>query len=164
MPRGPGCSTDLRSFSAPQPLPPRRRGRGGRGGGGETPALVTGSIAETVCVGAPTAGPALLVRALRLAGVELAPRLRLGPGGSGLSGGQAQRVATARAIHRLVSRDGALLLLDEPTSAQDDARERALIAGLRELAAEGRCVLLTTHRDALAAAADIRVELAVARA
>ena len=63
---------------------------------------------------------------------------RLGPGGGGLSGGQAQRVATARAIHRLLRGTPGCSLLDEPSSAQDAAPEAALGARLRELAADGR--------------------------
>ena len=103
-------------------------------------------------------------RALHLAGVELDPERHLGPAGSGLSGGQAQRVATARAIHRLLARDARLLLLDEPGSAQDAGREAALGERLRELAADGRVVLVTTHRSGLAAAADRTIELEAAHA
>jgi thiol reductant ABC exporter CydD subunit len=131
---------------------------------GQTPTLLAGTVADNVRLGDETAAPELLGRALRLAGVDLEPGRRLGPGGSGLSGGQAQRVATARAIHRLMARDGRLLLLDEPSSALDPAREAALGLALRELAAEGRIVLVATHRTALADAADASLDLAVAHA
>jgi ATP-binding cassette subfamily C protein CydD len=131
---------------------------------GQTPTLVAGSIAENVRLGDETAAPELLGRALRLAGFELDPDRRLGPGGAGLSGGQAQRVATARAIHRLLARDGRLLLLDEPSSALDAAREADLGRSLHELAAEGRVVLVATHRTALVDAADARLDLAVTHA
>ncbi|MFB9310054.1 ATP-binding cassette subfamily C protein CydD [Agromyces hippuratus] len=126
---------------------------------GQTPALLAGTIASNVRLGDEDADPALCMRACRLAGVELDPELRLGPGGSGLSGGQAQRVATARAIHRLLARDAPLLLLDEPSSAQDADREVALGDGLRELAAAGRIVVVSTHRTALASRADRIIEL-----
>ncbi|SIN78114.1 thiol reductant ABC exporter subunit CydD [Agromyces cerinus] len=126
---------------------------------GQAPALLAGTIASNVRLGDEDADPALCMRACRLAGVELDPELRLGPGGSGLSGGQAQRVATARAIHRLLARDAPLLLLDEPSSAQDADREAALGDALRELAAEGRIVVVSTHRTAFAARADRIVEL-----
>ena len=131
---------------------------------GQTPALVAGTVADNVRLGDEHADPALLARALDLAGVGLPPELRLGPSGGGLSGGQAQRVATARAIHRLLARDARLLLLDEPGSAQDPEREVRLAVRLRELAAGGRVVLVTTHRSALAEAADRTIELAVVHA
>ena len=133
---------------------------------GQTPTLLAGSIAENVRLGDEGAPPELLDRALRLAGVE--PEIdrdrRLGSGGAGLSGGQAQRVAVARAVHRLLARDGRLLLLDEPSSALDPMREAELARGLRELAAEGRTILVATHRSALADSADITLDLAVAHA
>ena len=126
---------------------------------GQTPALLAGTIASNVRLGDDDADPELCTRACRLAGVELDPGLRLGPGGSGLSGGQAQRVATARAIHRLLARDAPLLLLDEPSSAQDEHREAALGDALVELAAEGRIVVVSSHRAALASRADRVIEL-----
>lgn len=126
---------------------------------GQTPSLLAGTITSNVRLGDEGADPALCTRACRLAGVELDPELRLGPGGSGLSGGQAQRVATARAIHRLLARDAPLLLLDEPTSAQDEGREAALGDALVELAAEGRIVVVSSHRAALASRADRVIEL-----
>jgi ATP-binding cassette subfamily C protein CydD len=129
---------------------------------GQAPMLLEGSVAANVRLGDEDAEPGLLDRALELAGVELDPDRALGPDGAGLSGGQAQRVATARAIHRLLARDGRLLLLDEPASAQDAGREAALAQHLRELAGDGRVVLVTTHRSALAATADRSIDVAVA--
>ncbi len=128
---------------------------------GQTPALLAGTIATNVRLGDEGADPDLLDRALDLAGVELDPDRMLGPAGAGLSGGQAQRVATARAIHRLLARDGRLLLLDEPASAQDEDRELRLGRRLRELGAEGRIVLVTTHRAGLVEVADRCIDLAV---
>ncbi|MDQ0895895.1 thiol reductant ABC exporter subunit CydD [Agromyces ramosus] len=129
---------------------------------GQAPALFEGTIAENVRLGDEHAGRHHLTRALLIAGVELDPERRLGPAGAGLSGGQAQRVATARAIHRLLARDGRLLLLDEPTSAQDADRESEFAARLRRLTDEGRVVVLSTHRSALSDAADRSIELAAA--
>lgn len=130
---------------------------------GQAPVLLAGTVAENVRLGDEDAAPDVLTRALLVAGVELDPSHPIGPEGSGLSGGQAQRVATARAVHRLLARDGRLLLLDEPTSAQDAEREEELGMRLRELADGGRIVLITTHRHALANVADRVIELAGAR-
>ncbi|QEO13165.1 thiol reductant ABC exporter subunit CydD [Agromyces intestinalis] len=129
---------------------------------GQSPTLLAGTIADNVRLGDEAADEWVLERSLRLAGVELDASVELGPGGSGVSGGQAQRIATARAVHRLLVRDTALLVLDEPTSALDVEREAHLAASLRELTAKGHAVLVATHRPALAAAADRVVELEAA--
>jgi thiol reductant ABC exporter CydD subunit len=128
--------------------------RGRTAWAGQSPHLLEGTVAENVRLGAPDAPTELSARALALASVDVPAGTALGPGGSGLSGGQAQRVAVARAIHRLLALDAPLLVLDEPTSALDPDREAALAAGLRELADEGRIVLVVTHRGALASRAD----------
>lgn len=121
---------------------------------GQAPHLLEGTVAANVRLGAPEAPAELSARALALASVDVPADTALGPGGSGLSGGQAQRIAVARAIHRLLALDAPLLVLDEPTSSLDADRESALAAGFRELADEGRIVLVVTHRDALARRAD----------
>jgi len=58
-----------------------------------------------------------------------------------LSGGQQRRVLIARALVR----DPQVLLLDEPTAGLDAPSEAALLALLRELADEGRTVVVATH-------------------
>ncbi|QTX04883.1 thiol reductant ABC exporter subunit CydD [Agromyces archimandritae] len=131
---------------------------------GQTPGLIAGTVAGNIRLGDEGAGPAVLERAMRLAGVDLEPGRSVGTGGQGLSGGQAQRVATARAIHRLLARGLGLLLLDEPSSALDEAYEARLAASLAELAAGGTVVLVATHRPALLAAADRIVTLEHAHA
>jgi ATP-binding cassette subfamily C protein CydCD len=65
----------------------------------------------------------------------------LGTGGSTMSGGQARRFATARALLA----DPELLILDEPTEGLDRATAEALMADLLDAAAS-RTVLLLTHR------------------
>lgn len=127
---------------------------------GQRPDLTAGPLEAVVALGAQHPDAALVRRALQLAAVDDVPAdLVLGPGGDGLSGGQAQRVAIARAIHRALDRRTPLVLLDEPTSALDAETERRVIAGLRVLAAEGALVVVVTHRPAVIAAADERLEL-----
>jgi polar amino acid transport system ATP-binding protein len=65
---------------------------------------------------------------------------------SQLSGGEAQRVAIARAL----AVDPPLLMLDEPTASLDAARRDELGALLRDLVAQGRTMLLSTHDTAFA--------------
>jgi len=67
----------------------------------------------------------------------------VGEGGFGLSGGQAQRVAVARAFLR----DSPLVLLDEPTSHLDPGTEAAVLDALRRLCV-GRTAIVATHARA----------------
>ncbi len=66
----------------------------------------------------------------------------LGEKGAGLSEGQIQRIAIARAIYR----DAPILLLDEATSALDEATEKRLLHNLKDLG--DQTVLIVTHRPA----------------
>jgi len=83
---------------------------------------------------------------MRLAALGVAHRADAYP--SQISGGEAQRVAIARAL----ALDPPVLLMDEPTAALDPARRGALAGTLRELAAAGRALLITTHDVAFAKA------------
>ncbi|MCS0637442.1 ABC transporter ATP-binding protein/permease [Streptomyces sp. LP05-1] len=67
-----------------------------------------------------------------------------------LSGGQWQKLGTARTLYR----DAPFLLVDEPTSALDPHAEIAAFQGLWALAGEGHAVVLVTHRLAATADAD----------
>jgi thiol reductant ABC exporter CydD subunit len=73
----------------------------------------------------------------------------LGDRGAGLSAGERQRLALARAFLR----DAPLLLLDEPTAGLDGHTEREIVQSIRRLA-RGRTVVLVAHRPALVAMAD----------
>jgi ABC-type multidrug transport system fused ATPase/permease subunit len=64
--------------------------------------------------------------------------------GDSLSGGQKQRIAVARAFFK----SAPILLLDEPTSAQDVASESRVLDGINRLM-EGRTVVLVTHKYSL---------------
>jgi polar amino acid transport system ATP-binding protein len=70
-----------------------------------------------------------------------------------LSGGEAQRVAIARAL----AVGPPVLLMDEPTASLDPARRGELASTLRQLAAEGRTLVVATHDAEFAGACAQRV-------
>lgn len=72
-----------------------------------------------------------------------------------LSGGQQQRVAIARAL----SYNPDVILADEPTGNLDAETENDIMHILRELADEGKCVIIVTHSPAVANRSDIIYEL-----
>ncbi|MFH8628672.1 thiol reductant ABC exporter subunit CydD [Streptomyces lydicus] len=126
------------------------------------PHLFAGTLAENVRLARPDAADAEVRAALADAGalefVDALPdgmATRLGEAGAGLSAGQRQRLALARAFLA----DRPILLLDEPTANLDGETEEAVVAAVRRLAA-GRTVLLVVHRPALLAVADRVVRLA----
>ncbi|WP_460067606.1 thiol reductant ABC exporter subunit CydD [Streptomyces sp. YKOK-I1] len=128
----------------------------------QRPHLYAGTIAENVRLARPDADEAAVRRALADAGaldfvtaLPEGPDTVLGEDGSGLSAGQRQRLALARAFLA----DRPVLLLDEPTAALDGATEAEIVTAVRRLAA-GRTVLLVVHRPALLGVADRIVRLA----
>ena len=75
---------------------------------------------------------------------------RCGESGSGLSEGQSQRIAIARA---LLCR-GNVLILDESTSALDPATEQQLLSNLRDYTAGRKTVIFISHRESVARVCD----------
>ena len=130
---------------------------------GQGALLLEGTIASNVALGALQPDITLVRRALTLAALgSIDPELPVSVTGSGLSGGQAERVVAARAIYRGIDRFCPVLVFDEPSAALDCRAEAELLRGLRRLADEGYTVLVVSHRPAIIAAADEQIELGVA--
>jgi ATP-binding cassette subfamily C protein CydD len=128
---------------------------------GQRPTLFAGSMRDNIAFARPEATAADIEEAARLARVtEFAADLPrgldtlIGEGGHGLSGGQAQRIAIARAFLK----NAPLLLLDEPTAHLDPATEAEVLAALKRLAI-GRTVIMASHSAAAHAFAGRRLDL-----
>ena len=113
--------------------------------------ILSGTIEENLRVGREDATEAEMRAALELACaldfVDKLPnglRTELGRRGKGLSEGQAQRIAIARAVLR----DAPILLLDEATSSLDVATERRVLRNLMKMAPNKTCIV-TTHRPSV---------------
>lgn len=139
---------------------------------GQGAMLFGGTVRDNLSLGESAgASDDLLHRALELAALRSRPgddhpvdgelRLddRINELGHGISGGQAQRLALARAIVRHWVVGTPLILLDEPTSALDEDTEARIVASLRELASRGAIVVAVSHREALWEAADQHLEV-----
>jgi ATP-binding cassette subfamily C protein CydD len=129
---------------------------------GQTPGLMRGTVAENIALGDAAPDADRIREALDDACAEgIDPALELGVQGSGLSGGQAQRVAVARALNRQSSYPRRMLALDEPSSALDPDTEARLWRSLRARADAGAMILLVSHRRTAREIADHVVTLGV---
>lgn len=123
--------------------------------------LFRGSLADNLAYAVPDASREAIAEVARLAQLDsLIASLPegldspLGERGQQLSGGQKQRIAIARALLQ----DPLILVLDEATSAVDEATEREVIEAIDHLFA-GRTRILISHRPSTLADADLRFEL-----
>jgi ABC-type bacteriocin/lantibiotic exporter with double-glycine peptidase domain len=109
--------------------------------------LISGTIRSNLLLGDPTASEEQMREVLHIAVADFVFDLPDGldtlcsEAGAGLSEGQAQRIAIARALLR----KGAVLLMDEPTSSLDASTEQQLLHNLADYAS-GRTVIIVTHR------------------
>lgn len=118
--------------------------------------LFFGSMRDNIAMGAPFADDNAVLRAAELAGVtDFVNRhpsgfdMQVGERGEGLSGGQRQSVAVARALLM----DPKLLVLDEPTNAMDNSTEERFKARLAEVIKD-KTLVLVTHRASLLSLVD----------
>jgi ATP-binding cassette subfamily C protein CydD len=114
----------------------------------QSPRLLRGTILDNIRLGAPEATMTAVQEAARRARaadfIEVLPLgylTPIGERGAGLSGGQIQRIALARAFLR----DAPLALLDEATASLDPASEAAVQLGIDALARD-RTLLVAAHR------------------
>lgn len=127
---------------------------------GQQAGLLAGRVRDNVALGDATPDADTVRRALALACAgELDPELELGVQGAGLSGGQAQRVAVARAFYRHLRGAAPLIAIDEPSAALDAETESRLWRSVRELADAGAAVVLVSHRATARTIADRVVHL-----
>lgn len=127
---------------------------------GQQPGLIAGTIGANIALGDAAPRSELVTEALSLAAADdLDPLSVLGVQGAGLSGGQAQRVAVARALYRHLAGRADVIALDEPSAALDAETEAALWASLRSLADRGATILLVSHRATARSIADGVVRL-----
>jgi ATP-binding cassette, subfamily B, bacterial len=110
--------------------------------------LFSGTIAENIAYGRPSASEAEILEALRTAGAHdfvkrlpLGLQTKVGERGLRLSGGERQRIGLARAFLK----NAPILVLDEPTSSVDLRTEQIILEAMVRLM-EGRTTFLIAHR------------------
>lgn len=130
--------------------------RAGIGAAMQESVLLTGSVRDNIALARDGIDDEVMVRAAQISGthefmgaIANGYDLRLADRGEGLSGGQRQSIAIARAL----ATRPPIVLLDEPTSAMDAQTETGLIARLR-LELKDRTTIIITHRPPLLALCD----------
>ena len=114
--------------------------------------IMSGSIAENMRIVNPEASDEDIIRTLKISCAwEFVKKLpdtinsQTGERGRGLSEGQAQRIAIARALLR----DAPVLLLDEATSALDARTEGQVLKNIKEYCPDKTCIVTTHHAGVL---------------
>ena len=122
----------------------------------QEPWLIAGSIEENITLGNPYITPEDVLWAAKIAGVSTFVdknpqgfRQQVKERGEGLSGGQKQCIAVARAIVRRPP----ILILDEPTSSMDARTERSFLDAFSQHAGESTLIIIT-HRTSLISMVD----------
>ncbi|WP_419741245.1 type I secretion system permease/ATPase [Ruegeria sp.] len=120
--------------------------------------LFAGTIAQNIARFEAGAQAADIIEAARLAdahdlvtGLPDGYDTETGPDGKGLSGGQIQRIALARALYG----NPFLVVLDEPNSNLDAAGEAALTNAIQTMRAAGSIVIVIAHRPSALAGVDL---------
>lgn len=112
--------------------------------------LISGTIRDNLLMGKPYATDEELRKALYVAAADFVFSLPLGLDtlcgelGTGISEGQAQRIAIARGLLR----PGGILLLDEPTSSLDNETENILLERISQNVKD-KTLIVVTHREAI---------------
>ncbi len=113
--------------------------------------LFHGTVRENIILKAPYIPGAEIIRVAQIAGVDHFANkhpsgfdMKVGERGEGLSGGQRQSIAIARALVM----SPPILLMDEPSNAMDNATEAELLAKLKTEISD-RTFILVTHRASL---------------
>lgn len=126
---------------------------------GQKPHIFAGTIAGNISLGRPGVSIKAVERALDFAKLGRFARSHarrlLGDGGMGLSGGEALRLAIARAA---CNKDACIVLADEPTAHLDAWTASEITEGLLALA-RGRTLVVATHDPRLAARMDRTIVL-----
>ena len=123
--------------------------------------LLSGTIRTNLLLAAPNATEEDLRQALDTAMAQFVRDLPqgletpCGEVGSGLSEGQAQRIAIARALLR----PGGVLILDESTSSLDPETEKRLLENLHSRYHGKKTLLFISHREAVTQSADATLRL-----
>ena len=114
---------------------------------GQNAYIFHGSIKENIALAEPDASEQRIINAAQAAGVnEFSEQLseglltQIGERGYGLSGGQIQRIALARAFLK----NADIILLDEPTANLDATNKSALLAVIDQLFAD-KTLIIATH-------------------